>query len=76
MNDMNRISEIIREVFEDDKLDVTPDLEFRKIKNWDSFNHINLMIAVEDTFQIIIMPAEMENLTTVNDLINLMESKG
>ncbi len=72
MSELEKISEILCDVFENEALAATPDLDIRQLENWDSFNHINLMIAVEDAFTIVIMPNEMETIYTVRDLLNLI----
>lgn len=76
MSELDNITKILVDVFENETLTATPELLIRELENWDSFNHINFMIAVEDAFQIIIMPKEMESLYTVQDLLALIKEKG
>jgi len=76
VSELDNITKILVDVFENETLTATPELLIRELENWDSFNHINFMIAVEDAFQIIIMPKEMESLYTVQDLLALIKEKG
>lgn len=73
---MDKLTNIFQEIFEDDSISVVHDLEIRTLENWDSFNHINLMIAVENTYSVVIMPEEMESIHIVGDLLSILSKKG
>ena len=72
----NRLTEIFRNTFEDDTIDLRRDLKPRDVKNWDSFNHINLMIAVENEFDVILLPKEVHEARSVGQLVDLLKTKG
>ena len=42
---------------------------------WDSFNHINLIVAVEQKFGIKFQTAELEGMQNVAHLVSLIEKK-
>ena len=73
---MKRMVEIFREVFQAADIMLVGDLVIRELQNWDSFNHINLMIAIEDTYGVVIMPDEMESVQTVDHLLDILRKKG
>lgn len=73
---MEKLAEIFREVFQDDEIELVGDLVIKDLENWDSFNNINLMIAVEDVFQVVITPDEIESIQTVHDLLEILRKKG
>ena len=73
---LKKLTEIFREILEIDDLVLEPELSFRDIKEWDSFNHLNIAIAVEEHFQIQFKPEEIEAITSIKDLVSLMNSCG
>ena len=45
------------------------------LENWDSIQHLNLVLAVEERFGLQLSPEEIEQLKTVGDATTLVESK-
>jgi acyl carrier protein len=45
------------------------------LENWDSIQHLNLVLAVEERFGLQLSPEEIEQLKTVGDAAKLVESK-
>jgi acyl carrier protein len=70
-----KLTEIFHDVFDDDTLVLTPELTAASVPEWDSFNHINLIVAVESTFKIKFQTAELESMNTVGHLVELIEKK-
>jgi acyl carrier protein len=70
-----QLTTIFRDLFDDDTLALTPGLTAADIPDWDSFNHINLIVAVESRFAIKFQTAELESMHTVGHLADLIQSK-
>jgi acyl carrier protein len=70
-----QLTTIFRDLFEDDTLILTPSLSAADVPEWDSFNHINLIVAVESRFKVKFQTAELEQLHTVGHLASLIEAK-
>lgn len=68
-----RLTPIFHDLFEDPSLVLTPDLTAASVPDWDSFNHINLIVAVEQSFGIKFQTAELESMHTVGHLANLIQ---
>lgn len=66
---------ILREVFEDDGLEATPQLTADDVDGWDSLNHIRLMLAVQKRFGVKFSAAEVGKLQNVGDLVALVRAK-
>ena len=69
------LTPVARDLFDDDDLVLTPELTAAEVPEWDSFNHINLIVAVESKFKIKFQTAELETLQTVGHLVALIQSK-
>jgi acyl carrier protein len=71
----NELTPIFRDLFDDESLVLTPSLTAAEVPEWDSFNHINLIVAIEARFKIKFHTAELEQLHTVGHLVQLIQSK-
>ncbi|MFH1024904.1 MAG: acyl carrier protein [Planctomycetota bacterium] len=45
------------------------------VPGWDSFNHINLVIQIEEEFHVRFTTEEVSNFKNVGDLIRTLDSK-
>jgi acyl carrier protein len=70
-----QLTEIFRDLFDDESIILTPDTTAADIPDWDSLHHINLIVAVEGRFGIKFKTAELEVLHNVGDLAGLIEQK-
>lgn len=71
----SQLTEIFHDTFDDDTIVLSPELTAADVPEWDSFNHINLIVAVEQRFKIKFQTAELEQLHTVGHLVELIQSK-
>jgi acyl carrier protein len=70
-----RLTEILRDVFDDDTLVATPELTAHDVKDWDSVNHITLVVAIEQEFGIKFKTAELEKMKNVGQMAEQIEKK-
>ena len=70
-----QLTTIFHDVFDDDTLVLTPELTAASVPEWDSFNHINLIVAVESRMKIKFQTAELESMNTVGHLADLIQKK-
>jgi acyl carrier protein len=70
-----QLTPLFQDLFDDDHLVLTPQLTAADVPEWDSFNHINLIVAIESVFKIKFQTAELETLHTVGHLVDLIEKK-
>ena len=71
----DQLTTIFRDTLDDDTLVLTPNLSAADVPEWDSFNHINLIVAIESRFKIKFQTAELEQLHTVGHLADLIAKK-
>ena len=70
-----QLKKLIVELLEVDEPKIVPTASFADDFNADSLDFIELITAVEDTFKIEIPDEDAENLQTVQDAIDYIESK-
>jgi acyl carrier protein len=70
-----QLTAIFRDLFDDETLVLTPGLTAADVPEWDSFNHINLIVAIETRFKIKFQTAELEQMHTVGHLADLIAVK-
>ena len=70
-----RVISAIKSVFPDDSIEIMPHTVAADVQGWDSFNHINVIMAVEDEFEISFSTEEIGKLGTVGDLMSSVEKK-
>ena len=71
----DQLTTIFRDLFDDEELVLSPGLTAADVPEWDSFNHINLIVAVEAKFGIKFQTAELESMQTVGHLVDLIQTK-
>jgi acyl carrier protein len=72
---LQQLTEIIRDVLNDDTLTLKPDTVAADVPEWDSFNHINIVVATEAKFGIKFKTAELEQLRNVGEFVVLIKQK-
>ena len=73
---LERIAEIIKEQLNADGITITMDTSFEKDLEADSLDLFELVMTLEDEYGVEIPSEELENLTTVVEVIKYLESKG
>ncbi len=70
-----QLTNIFHDLFDDESIVLNPGLTAADVPEWDSFNHINLIVAIESRFKIKFQTAELESMQTVGHLADLIQSK-
>ncbi len=71
----DKMTAILREVFDDDALVAREDLTAKQVEGWDSLAHIRLVLSVEKAFKIKFSAAEVGKLKNVGEFVGLIKSK-
>jgi len=71
----SRLTGVFREVFDDESIEIFDAMTAKDVAEWDSLNHINLIVAVEKHFGIKFTTREASNLANVGDLVQLIHGK-
>lgn len=75
MTTMEKLNGIFRMVFADDDIVLAPTTTSNDIDGWDSLSHVNLIVAIERSFNIRFGQKELLTFKNVGDLHGSIESK-
>ena len=70
-----KMTEIFREVFDDDEIILNPHMTPDETRGWESLKHVRLMLTVERGFGVKIATSEMIRVKNVGDLAQLIGQK-
>lgn len=70
-----KLAGIFCEVFDLPSIVLTPDMTAQDVPEWDSVNHITLVVETERVFGVKFRTTEIEDLKNVGDLIRLIKTK-
>lgn len=71
----DEVQKIFQAVFDEDELMISDSTNSDDIEDWDSLEHINLIIAMEKRFQLKFDIKEVGKLKDVGEMIDLIERK-
>lgn len=70
-----RLETVFQNVFDDDSLHITPEMTAADVEDWDSMQHINLIVACEKEFKVKFGMSEIQELANVGELESLIAHK-
>lgn len=70
-----RLNKVFREVFDEESINVTANTTSEDIEGWDSLEHINLIVAVEEEFGIKFNMKEVTTMKNVGEMAELINNK-
>jgi acyl carrier protein len=74
-NVYDRLTEVFRDVFDEDDLVLRPEMTADDVSDWDSLSHIRLVLAVSKAFNIKFTAAEVSRLKNVGEFADLIRAK-
>jgi len=72
---LNQLNDIFVDVLDNSKIKLTPTTVAKDIEEWDSLNHIQLVVAIEKKFKIRFTTPEINGWKQVGDIIACIENK-
>ena len=70
------LNEVFQDEFDDDTIRLNDQTTADDIEDWDSLEHINLVIAVEKRFQMKFTMGEVMGLKNVGEMVDLILQRG
>ena len=71
----DKVQEIFRDVFDDEELTISDQTNSDEIDDWDSLEHISLIVSMEKEFSMKFDIKEVNKLENVGEMIDLILSK-
>ena len=70
-----RLNEVFQDVFDDEDICVNDATTANDIEDWDSLEHINLVVAVEKEFGIKFNMGEINNFKNVGEMVDIISQR-
>lgn len=70
-----KLNNVFRDVFDDDSITVNENTTADDIEDWDSLEHINLIVAIEKCFGIKLAMKDIVSLKNVGEMATLISNK-
>lgn len=72
---MERLTDVFREVFDDDRLELRDEMVAADVADWDSVNHVKLVVAIEESFGVEFSNREIAGWENVGDIRRALAGK-
>ena len=73
---LDRLHDVFRQIFDRPDLRISRDTAAKDIAGWDSFTHVNLIVAIEEAFGVAFTTREIGSFANVGDVVDLLRGKG
>jgi|RhiMetdeSRZDD1v2_1073273.scaffolds.fasta_scaffold1167622_2 acyl carrier protein len=70
-----RVRRVVADLFDLDPATVTDDSSPETIEAWDSLQHLNLIVALEQAFDMGFMPEEIQEMLSINEIVRTIGGK-
>ncbi len=67
-----KLTEVFRTVFDDEEIEINDETTSADIEDWDSFEHINLIVAVEKAFSIKVPMGKVTTMKNVGEMVDII----
>ena len=75
MDPLKMIEAILRDIFDDETLQISESTNANDIEDWDSIAQIRIASEVESAFSVKLSFAELQGMKNVGDMVRLIEEK-
>jgi acyl carrier protein len=72
---IKQVNEIFVDVLDNEDIKLTPDTTATDVEDWDSLNHIQLVVAIEKHFKMRFTTAEINGWKNVGEMCNAIETR-
>ena len=72
---LNQVQEIFRDQLDDEYLVLKSETTAMDVDEWDSLNHIMLVVGIEKHFNLKFTSKEIISLKNIGDIVNCIEGK-
>ena len=72
---LDRLTEVFQDVFGDEDLTISEDLQVGTIDGWDSLRHVRLLSAIESEFDVAFCLEQIAEIKRVRDIVDLLDER-
>ena len=72
---LERVRQIVADIFLVEMAQVTERSSPETLENWDSLQHLNLVVALEGSFGLSLSPEEIAAMTSVADIVKIIDGR-
>ena len=70
-----RLNSVFRDIFDDETIEVNANTTSSDIEDWDSLEHINLIVAIEQEFGMKFNMNEVTTMKNVGEMVEIIKSR-
>lgn len=70
-----KLDEVFQEVFDDETIHVNSETTAEDIEDWDSLEHINLVVAIETKFGMKFNMSEVTSMKNVGEMVDIIAER-
>ncbi len=67
------LRDVFADIFDRDDIVLNASISAKDVSGWDSFRHIEILVAVEERFRVRFRTRDLDALRTVGDLVRLIQ---
>ena len=71
----HKLTDVLRRVFDDDRLVARPELTADDVDGWDSLTNIRFVLSVERTFGLRLTAGDVAGLRNIGDLARVIQQR-
>ena len=73
---IENLNEVFRDIFDNQNISVSDRTTTADVDGWDSLEHINLILAIEEKFNMKFTMGEVTGMKNVGEMISILEKRG
>lgn len=71
----SKVKGILVDVFDIKETDITDEMNLRDVESWDSLKHMNLVVSLEQQFNIEFSTEEIIKMKNLSDIYDILKGK-